>query len=410
MDAAAAKRAFVFIFFTRLLDAIGIGIILPVLPSLLMEVGHITLADATRTGGVLAITYSVLQFACGPLMGRLSDQFGRRPVILLSLGAFAVDYVVMAAAPTIAWLFLGRAIAGIAGAVFAPANAYAADITPPEQRGKMFGRLGAAFGLGFIIGPALGGLAGELGPRAPFVLAAVLSAANLAFGYFVLPESLPPERRVPVDWKRANPLSSLLSMGRYTGVLGIIAAYFLFSLAFNVYPNTWSFYVTAKFGWESSTIALSFVCTGVFMALVQFVLTGPVIARLGEATAARLAMAIAIAGCITYAFIPYGWMAFLVQPLVSLQALVFPSINALISRRVAPHEQGAIQGVLGSMVALGSVFGPLMLTQTLAYFTGGGAPVYFPGAAFLLAAALMVVSLISLTLELGRQARVSSGT
>lgn len=405
MDAQAARRAFFFIFCTRLLDAISFGLIMPVMPDLLMQVGKMELAEATRIGGWLFITYAVLQFLFGPLMGGLSDQFGRRPIIFLSLIAFAADYVLLAVAPTLTWLFVGRAIAGIAGAVYAPANAFAADITPPEQRGKMFGRLGAAFGLGFIIGPALGGLVGELGPRAPFVLAAVLSAANLVFGYFVLPESLPPERRRKLDWKRANPLGGLMALGRYGGVIGIILAYFLFSLAFNVYPGTWSYYTEAKFGWSSSTIGLSLMTSGLCMAFVQFVLTGPVIARLGEARAALLAMGFAIFGCFAQAFVTEGWMIFVLQPLICLQALSFPTINALISRRVSPREQGALQGVMGSMTALGSVFGPLMLTQVLAYYTGGGASLYFPGAAFFLAGILMLVSLVALTLEIGRQTR-----
>lgn len=409
MDARTARRAFIFIFCTRLLDAISFGLIMPVMPELLMEVGRMSLAEATRIGGWLFITYAALQFLFGPLMGALSDQFGRRPIIFLSLAAFAADYVLLAVAPTLMWLFVGRAIAGVAGAVYAPANAFAADITAPEERGKMFGRLGAAFGLGFIIGPALGGLVGELGPRAPFVLAAVLSAANLVFGYLALPESLPPERRRRLEWRRANPLGGLLALGRYGGVIGIILAYFLFALAFNVYPGTWSYYAEAKFDWSSAMIGLSLMCTGTFMALVQFNLTGPIIKRLGEAKTALLAMCVAIGGCIAYAFIPYGWMVFVVQPLVSLQALVFPSINALISRRVSASEQGALQGVMGSMTALGSMFGPVMLTQTLAHFTEENAPIYFPGAAFALAGMLMAVSLVALSLELGRQKRAGVG-
>lgn len=405
MNTPEAKRAFLFIFLTRLLDSIGFGLIMPVLPELLMEVGKISLAEATRTGGVLFVTYALLQFLFGPLMGALSDQVGRRPIILVSLAAFAIDYAFMALAPSLLLLFVGRAIAGIAGAVYAPANAFAADITPPDQRAAIFGRLGAAFGLGFIIGPALGGLVGELGPRAPFLLAAALSGANLVFGFFVLPESLPAEKRRKLDWKRANPLGGLLALGRYGGVLGIILAYFIFSLAFNVYPGTWSYYTEAKFGWSSSMIGLSLMCTGVFMALVQFVLTGPIIRRIGEPNAAIASAVIAIIGCVAYAFIPYGWLVFAVQPIVSLQALCFPSFNALVSKPVSASEQGALQGVMGSMTALGSVFGPIMLTQTLAAFTEPGAPIYFPGAAFILAAALMAVSLAALIVELQRQRR-----
>lgn len=410
MDALQARRAFIFIFCTRLLDAISFGLIMPVMPDLLMEVGQMDLAEATRIGGWLFITYAALQFLCGPLMGALSDQFGRRPIIFLSLIAFAADYLLLAVAPTLMWLFIGRAIAGIAGAVYAPANAFAADITPPEQRGKMFGRLGAAFGLGFIIGPALGGLVGELGPRAPFVLAAVLSAANLVFGYLVLPESLPQERRRKLEWKRANPLGGLMALGHYGGVIGIILAYFLFSLAFNVYPGTWSYYTEAKFGWSSSMIGLSLMTSGLCMAFVQFVLTGPIIARLGEARAAMLAMSVAVFGCFAQAFVTEGWMIFVLQPLICLQALSFPTVNALISRRVSPSEQGALQGVMGSMQALGSVFGPVMLTQVLAAFTERGAPVYFPGAAFMLAGILMLISLVALSIEIGRQTRAGLRT
>src|SRR5262245_2172087 len=236
-----ADRAFLFIFFTRLIDAIGFGIVLPVLPKLVMEVGHVDLPEATRIGGLLLVSYALLQFLCGPLMGNLSDRFGRRPIIFVSLAAFAIDYSVMAAAPTLLWLFVGRSIAGVAGAVYAPANAYAADVTPPERRAQAFGFLGAAFGLGFIIGPALGGLVGELGLRAPFLLAAGMAGANLLFGIFVLPESLPKERRRKLSLARANPLGGLLALRRYQGVLGLILAFFIFSLAFNVYPGTWSY-------------------------------------------------------------------------------------------------------------------------------------------------------------------------
>jgi DHA1 family tetracycline resistance protein-like MFS transporter len=405
MTEQEAKRAFAFIFCTRLIDSISFGIMMPVLPTLLMDVGNITLAEATRTGGVLFVTYALLQFLFGPLMGSLSDRFGRRPVILVSLAAFAIDYVVMAAAPTLAVLFIGRAIAGIAGAVYAPANAFAADITPPDQRAAAFGKLGAAFGVGFIVGPALGGLVSELGPRAPFVLAAALCAANFVFGYFVLPESLPPERRRALSFGRSNPLGGLMALHRYSGVLGIILAFFVFQLAFNVYPATWAFYAEAKFGWDGKMIGISLMITGVFMFLIQYLGTGWIMRRLGDTGTAFLAMSVAIAGCIGYAFIPYGWMVFLLQPLVSPQALAFPAQNTILSKRVAANEQGALQGTMGSMTALGSVFGPLLLTQTLATYTEPGAPVYFPGAAFLLAAGLMSVGLVALIVVTARERR-----
>ena len=402
-----ADRAFLFIFFTRLIDAIGFGIVMPVLPSLVMEVGHMTLADATRTGGVLFITYALLQFLCGPLMGNLSDQLGRRPIIFISLAAFAIDYSLMAFAPTLIWLFVGRAIAGIAGAVYAPANAFAADVTPPDRRASAFGWLGAAFGLGFIIGPALGGVVGEFGLRAPFLLAAGLAGANLVFGIFVLPESLPPERRRKLSLARANPLGGLIALRRYSGALGLVVAFFIFSLAFNVYPGTWSYYAQARFGWGPLMIGLSLMNSGVFMALVQAGLTGRIIGRFGDTRVAFVSIGIAILGCFAYAFAPTGWVVFVVAPFVALQALAFPTFNAMMSKRVAPDEQGALQGTVGSTVALGSVIGPLILTQVLAYFTEEGAPVRFPGAAFVLAAALMLVSLGLLALWVARHEPVA---
>lgn len=402
-----ADRAFLFIFFTRLIDAIGFGIVLPVLPNLLMEVGEMSLADATRVGGVLFITYALLQFLCGPLMGNLSDQFGRRPIIFVSLAAFAIDYALMAFAPTLIWLFVGRAIAGVAGAVYAPANAYAADVTPPERRAAAFGWLGAAFGLGFIIGPALGGLVGELGPRAPFFLAAALATANLLFGVFVLPESLPPERRRKLSLARANPLGGLIALGRYRGVMSLIVAFFIFSLAFNVYPGTWAYYTQASFGWGPLMTGLSLMNSGVFMALIQAGVTGRIVGRFGDTRVAFFSVGIAILGCLAYAFAPAGWVVFLIAPFVSFQALAFPTFNAMMSKRVAPDEQGALQGTVGSTVALGSVIGPLILTQVLAHFTEEGAPVHFPGAAFILAAALMLVSVGLLALWVARHEPVA---
>ncbi len=402
-----ADRAFQFIFFTRLIDATGFGIVLPILPNLLKEVGDMTLADATRTGGVLFITYAVLQFLCGPLMGNLSDRFGRRPIIFASLAAFAVDYGLMAFAPTMVWLFVGRGIAGIAGAVYAPANAYAADVTPPERRAAAFGWLGAAFGLGFIVGPALGGLVGELGLRAPFMLAAAMATVNLVFGMLVLPESLPLERRRKLSLAKANPLGGIIALSRYRGVLGLIFAFFIFSLAFNVYPGTWSYYVQASFGWGPLMTGLSLMNSGIFMALIQAGVTGRIIGRFGDTRVAFLAVGIAMLGCLAYAFAPAGWIVFVIAPFVALQALAFPTFNAMMSKRVAPDEQGALQGTVGSTVALGSVIGPLILTQVLAYFTEEGAPVYFPGAAFILSAALMLVSLGLLAMWVARHETIT---
>jgi DHA1 family tetracycline resistance protein-like MFS transporter len=387
----STRNALVFIFVTRLIDAIGFGIVMPVMPRLLMSIGNLTLADAARTGGALVGAYAVLQFFCGPLMGNLSDRFGRRPVILGSLMAYAIDYAVMGFAPSVGWLFLGRAIAGVAGAVYAPANAFIADITPPERRAQAFGRIGAAFGLGFILGPALGGLLGELGPRAPFLAAAALAACNLAFGWFVLPESLPAARRRPFALARANPLGALLALGRFPGVMAIGLALLLWQTAQNVYPSTWSFFAIAKFNWSPGLIGLSLACTGIGMAVVQAGLTGRVVARFGEARAAMIGMGVAALAFFGYAFATEAWMVFALLFFGALQALAYPSLTAMMSRAVPADQQGELQGGVAGLASLASIIGPFLMTQTLAAFSGPLARVQFPGAAFMLSGALVLV-------------------
>ncbi len=396
-----SRYALTFIFVTRLIDAIGFGIIMPVMPQLLQQVGQIGLAEATRLGGFLLVTYAILQFFFGPFMGNLSDRFGRRPVILLSLLAFAIDYTLMGFAPNIMWLFIGRAIAGIAGAVYAPSSAYVADVTEPEERAAAFGRIGAAFGLGFIFGPAVGGLVGELwGPRAPFFVAGGLAFLNVVFGYFVLPESLPAERRRPFDITRANPVGTVLALKKYPMVVALVLAVFLWQTAHNVFPSTWPYYTEAKFGWEPGLIGISFMTTGLGMAIVQFGLTGWIVKRLGEARTAILGISVSTVACLCYAFIPYGWMIFVIQPWAALQAVAYPSINALMSRQVAAEQQGELQGGVAGVASLSSIGGPLVMTQTLAAFSGPDAPIYFPGAAFLVAAGLMMIVLALLLAQL----------
>src|SRR6185295_6084282 len=263
------KYALLFIFLTVLIDSIGFGIIMPVMPQLLVTLTGATMAHATLIAGWLLTTYALLQFACGPIMGNLSDRFGRRPVLLASLAAFAFDYMLMGLAPTVGWLFLGRAIAGIAGAVYSPAMAYIADVSAPEKRAQSFGVMGAAFGLGFIIGPALGGLLGELGPRAPFFAAAGLAGINFLYGLFVLPESLPKERRRKFEWSRANPLGTLTALKRYPAVMAIAGAVFLWQLAHQVYPSTWAFFAKIRFQWTEIEIGASLAFVGILMAFTQ---------------------------------------------------------------------------------------------------------------------------------------------
>lgn len=387
------KHALAFIFLTVLIDTIGFGIIMPVMPQLIMELTGEPIARATLLAGFLLTTYAALQFACGPIMGNLSDRFGRRPVLLASLAAFALDYMLMGFAPSLAWLFLGRAIAGLAGAVYSPAMAYIADVSPPEKRAQSFGIMGAGLGLGFIIGPAIGGFLGELGPRAPFFAAAALGALNFVYGVFVLPESLPPERRRSFEWKRANPLGALMSLRRYPAVIAIAGAVFLWQLAHQVYPSTWAFFAKIRFDWTEAAIGASLAFVGVLMAFTQGVLTGKIVPRIGEYRAILIGVTSGIASMIILAFATQGWVAYAAMAAGTLQFLVYPSMNAVMSKQVPANEQGELQGGVASMMSLTSIIGPLLMTQTLGRFSGEGAPIFFPGAAFMLAAALAFVSL-----------------
>lgn len=387
-----ARNPLIFIFITRLIDSMGFGIIMPVLPQLLLHMGSPNIAAAARVAGVLLVVYSVLQFMSGPLIGNLSDRFGRRPVILTSLFAFGIDYLLMGFAPTIAWLFVGRIVAGIAGAVYAPANAFVADITPPEKRAQAFGLVSAGFGVGFILGPAVGGALGEMGPRAPFFAAAALAGVNLLFGLFVLPESLPKDRRRPFSWSRANPLGAALALYRYPAVLGLAFVTLLVLIGNTVYPSMWSFFMAARFDWSPGMIGLSLAATGIGMALVQGVLTGRFVKQFGEWRTATLGVAVAIAAYLAYSFVPHGWMIFPITFVGALQALAFPSLNALMSHRVRPDQQGELQGAVASLMSLSSIVGPFLMAQAFSSFTAPDAPVHFPGAPFILSALLTLAA------------------
>ncbi|HEY8540165.1 MAG TPA: TCR/Tet family MFS transporter [Steroidobacteraceae bacterium] len=387
------RNPLIFIFVTRLIDAMGFGIVMPVLPQLLLHIGEPDIAAATRTGGFLLATYAVFQFFFGPVIGNLSDRFGRRPIILASLFAFGVDYLLMGFAPTVAWLFLGRAVAGIAGAVYVPANAFVADVTPVERRAHAFGLVSSAFGLGFILGPGIGGLLGGLGPRAPFFVAAALAGINFLFGMFVLPESLPPDRRRAFSWRKANPLGALGELQRHPGVLLYAFAAFVFLIANTVYPSTWAFFMTAKFDWSTEMIGLSLVATGIAMAGAQAFVTGRLSKRIGEHNAAVLGFATASAIAVAYAFVTHAWLVFVYTFVGALQAISYPALNALLSQRMPSNAQGELQGAMASLASIANVVGPFVMAQAMAAFTAATAPVYFPGAAFLLAAALNMVGL-----------------
>ena len=394
MAAIDERRALMFIFVTVLIDTIGFGIVIPVFPGLIVELTGKAMNEAARIGGWMAVVYAVMQFLCGPVIGNLSDRFGRRPVLLASLGAFSIDYLLSGFAPTIGWLFLGRLIAGITGASFTTAYAYIADVTPPDKRAQSFGLMGMAFGLGFIIGPALGGLVAGFGLRAPFLAAAGLAVLNVAYGTFVLPESLPADRRRPFDIRRANPVGAMLQLRtHHRSVLLLAAAMFLWQLAHQSLQGTWAFYVAYRFDWSPAWIGLSLAAVGVAGAIVQGGLTRAIIPKLGERRTIIAGTASGIGAFLIYALAYRGWLMFAGIAVGALSGLVYPSMNGLMSQQVEANAQGELQGAVSSLFSLSTILGPLTMTQAFAYFTSPAAPVHLPGAAFLLAAVLALASL-----------------
>ena len=382
------RQAIVFVAITLLLDTIGFGLIIPVLPALLVSVTGASVSRAAIYGGWLSFLYATMQFLCAPVLGNLSDRFGRRPVLLYAIGALGVDYLIMGTAPTLAWLLLGRAISGMAGASFTPAYAYVADISPPERRARNFGVVSAMFGLGFIVGPALGGFLAHFGPRAPFFAAATLCLLNFCYGTFVLPESLPPERRRAFDWSRANPLGTFVQMRRRPVVRGLLAALFLWMVANQVYPSTWSFYTKFRFGWSEAMIGASLALVGAVMVTSQVTLLRRLVPRLGERRAALLGVTIAAVGYAGFATATAGWMMFAWLSTWFFGAIVFPLTNALMSHRIGPDAQGELQGAVAGLSSLAAIAGPLLMTQLFGRFTAPTAPVHLPGAAFLAASLL----------------------
>lgn len=397
---AASSRAVTFLVALVLIDTIGFGIIIPVTPALIMDLADVDVSQAALIGGWLFFSFAIVQFLSAPILGNLSDRFGRRPVLLLSLAMFGVDYLLMGFAPTLALLFVGRILAGIPGASFTPAFAYIADVTPPEKRARNFGLVGAAFGVGFILGPGIGGLLAGLGPRAPFYAAAILAFANLAFGYFVLPESLPLASRRPFSWRRANPLGALSHLREHKGLLGLAFVFFLVGLAGQVYHTTWSFFTIARFGWSEALVGASLAFAGVLMAASQGGLSGIITPRLGERRTAIVAIAASALGFAGYAFATASWMMFAWMVTFLLAGLGGPAISAIMSRRVPANAQGELQGATASLMSLASVIGPLTMPFLFGYFSREDAIVVFPGAAFLTAALLSVAAVVALMLVL----------
>ena len=391
------KAAMPFILITVMLDMIGIGLIIPVLPKLVTTMYGGSISDGSYMFGWFVAAYALMQFIFSPILGNLSDRYGRRPIILTSLLGAGLDYLLMALSPNLKWLFVGRVIAGISGANISAANAYIADVSAPEDRARNFGMIGACFGVGFIIGPALGGLLGAYGLRVPFLVAACLNLLNWLYGFFVLPESLSGEHRRPFDWKRANPFASLAQLGKYPVVLGLTATIALERLAHDTLPATWVLYTTYRFNWSEFDNGLSLALVGIVYAIVQGGLTGHIVAKLGERKAIIYGLMIGSMTFLAYGLSTRSWMLYAAIVFGSIGGIAGPAIQSVITKMVPGSEQGAVQGIIASIQSVVAVLGPLMATNLFGYFTSSSAPLKLPGAAFLgasllvAAAALMAV-------------------
>ncbi|HEX8330823.1 MAG TPA: TCR/Tet family MFS transporter [Hymenobacter sp.] len=397
-----------FIFVTILIDVIGLGIIIPVVPKLIQQLTGEGLSRASEYSGQLTFAYAAAQFCFAPVMGGLSDKLGRRPVLLAALLGLGLDYIFLSFAPTLAWLFVGRVVAGITGASFTTATAYIADISTPEKRAQNFGLVGAAFGVGFIVGPAIGGLLAGFGSRVPFMVAAGLSLCNFFYGYFVLPESLPADKRRPFEWRRANPVASLLRLGHYPAILGLVASLVLLYLAGSATQSVWSFYTMLKFGWTEKLVGISLAVVGLFSGLVQGGLVRVAIPKLGAARAIVVGLLCYTVGFVLFAFASRGWLMLAFLAPYCLGGISGPALQSTISGQVPANEQGELQGALTSLISATGVVGPLLMTYLFGYFTRPAAPVQFPGAPFLLGAVLALASVLLAVRSLRRHPPVDA--
>ena len=380
----------IFILITVMLDSMGIGLIMPVMPDLIQELEAGDLGQAALWGGILAAIFAVMQFLFGPVIGGLSDRFGRRPVLLIALVVMAFDYVLMAVAGTIWLLVIGRIIGGITAATQSTASAYMADISKPEDKSANFGLIGAAFGMGFVLGPLMGGLLAEYGTRAPFWAAAVLAGANAIFGYFALPETVTDQIRRPFLLRRANPLGAFKHIGQLPGLWRLMGMSFIYGIAFFVYPSIWAYFGKLQFGWGPGMIGLSLGAFGIGIAIVQGVLIRPILARIGERNAVLLGLGVDVVAFVALGFVTNGWIALALTPLTALGSIAGPALQGIMSRTAPDDQQGELQGALTSINAVASIAAPLAMTQVFFYFTHENAPIYLPGAPFLLSAILVV--------------------
>ena len=390
--ASNRKAALGFIFLTLLIDITGLGIIIPVLPKLIEELIHGDISIASKYGGWLTFAYAIMQFIFSPLLGNLSDKFGRRPVLLFSLFGFGVDYIFLSFAPTIGWLFVGRIIAGITGASYTTATAYIADISAPEDRAKNFGMVGAAFGLGFIIGPVIGGLLGQYGARIPFITAAVLTFINLLYGYFVLPESLPAHNRRNFEWKRANPFGAFKHLKKYPAVAALAVSFFLVYFAGQAVQSIWAFFGIERFSWNEKIIGISLGMVGLCVGLVQGVLIRYINPKLGNTKSVYIGFGLYALGLVLFACATQGWMMFVFLVPYCLGGISGPALQSIITGHVPANEQGELQGALTSLISATSIISPVIMTNLFAYFTSKTTALYLPGAPFILGAILMAAA------------------
>lgn len=388
----AGRAAFGFIFVTVLLDMMALGVVIPVLPKLVESFLDNDTAAAARWFGLFGTVFALMQFAFSPLFGALSDRFGRRPIVLMSNFGLAFDYALMALAPTLGWLFLGRVISGVTSASISTAYAYIADVTPPEKRAAAFGLIGAAFGAGFILGPAIGGLLGGVDPRLPFWLAAAFSFANAMYGLFILPESLPRERRAPFRWQNANPMGSLKLLRSGAGLIGLATINFISQLAHVVLPSAFVLYAGYRYNWDATMVGITLAIVGACSMVVQATLIGPFVKRFGERRSALFGFACGAIGFAIYGLAPTGYLSWLGIPLQAMWGLSHPSIQALMSHLVRPTQQGQLQGANTSIASVAQLVGPSIFTLTLAWSVGSNIPIALSGAPFLLAAAMLAVA------------------
>lgn len=392
METTKKRNALTFIFITLLIDFVGWGIIIPVMPDLIGEIMHVGADKAAEYGGSLIAAYAFTQFLFAPLVGNLSDKFGRRPIILISLVGFALDYVFLYFASSLSMLFIGRIIAGITGASITPASAFIADVSTHEDRAKNFGLIGVAFGMGFVIGPVIGGFLGSFGIRIPFLAAALLCLLNFIYGYFALPESLKPENRRAFDWKRANPLGTIVKIRKYPELKWLIIAMILMYMAAHAVNSNWSFFTKYQFDWNERMIGISLGVVGVLTGLVQGILIRWLNPKLGNQKSIYLGLSLYAIGLVLFAFSAQEWMMFVFLVPYCLGGIAGPALQAVISSKVPSNEQGELQGILASLMSGTAIIGPLLMTRTFSYFSGEDAVVHFPGASFLLGSLFMALA------------------